>query len=38
MKKMMESLKEILDELKHEVDVYLRIQRFARISRKYKSI
>ena len=37
MKKMMESLKEILDELKHEIGVYMRIQRFARLSKKYKS-
>ncbi len=37
MKKMMESLKEILEGLKHEIDVYLTIQRYVRISRKYKS-
>jgi len=37
MKKIMESLKEIFDELKHEVGVYIRIQRLARLSRKYKS-
>jgi len=37
MKKVMESFKTFLEELKHELDVYLTIQRYARISRKYKS-
>lgn len=37
MKKMMQSLKEIIGELKHEIDVYLSIQKFVRLSKKYKS-
>lgn len=37
MKKMMDAVKEIFGELKHEIDVYLRIQRFVRLSKKYKS-
>jgi len=37
MKKMVESLKAVLEELKHEIGVYLTIQRYARNSRKYKS-
>jgi len=37
MKKAMESLKIFLEELKHEVDVYLTIQRYARNTRKDKN-
>lgn len=37
MKKMVESLKEIFKELKHEIDVYMTIQRYSRLSKKYKS-
>ncbi len=36
MKKMMESVKEFLGAVKHEVDVYLTIQRYFRNTRKYK--
>lgn len=36
MKKMMESFKTFMDELKHELDVYFTIQRFIRNSKKYK--
>ena len=37
MKKMVESVRTFLEELRHEIDVYLTIQRYARNSRKYKS-
>ncbi len=37
MKKMMESLKEMLDGIMHEIDVYMTIQRYQRNTRKYKS-
>jgi hypothetical protein len=37
MKKAMESVKIFLEELKHEIDVYLTIQRYVRNSRKFKS-
>lgn len=36
MKKMAESVKEFFKELKHEIEVYLTIQRYIRISREYK--
>lgn len=37
MKTMVESLKFVFNEIKREIDIYLRIQRYARLSRKYKS-
>lgn len=37
MKKIMDSLKTIMEELRREIDIYLAIQRYSRLSRKYKS-
>jgi len=36
MKKMMESIKTFMEELKHEIDVYLTIQRYINLSKKSK--
>ncbi len=37
MKKIMESLKIVINELRREIDIYLTIQRYSRLSRKHKS-
>ena len=36
MKKMMETLKTVIDEIKKDIGIYLTIQRYARMSRRAK--
>ena len=36
MKKVIETLKEIIDEIKKDIDVYFAIQKYSRVARKHK--